>query len=54
VCKRVRDCQLLKCVGSAVFAFDSGVYLFGVCVYVCANVCGTASSSNVWAARCLL
>ena len=25
-----------------------------MCVCVCANVCETASSSNVWAARCLL
>ena len=56
----MQDCQLLKCVGSAVFAFNSGAYLFCVCVCVyvcvcvCADVCGTASSSNVWAARCLL
>ena len=35
----MQDCQLLKCVGSAVFAFNSGAYLFCVCVCVCVCMC---------------
>jgi uncharacterized membrane protein YobD (UPF0266 family) len=41
VCKRVRDCQLLKCVGSAVFALTA-VRICFVCVCACVYVCVSA------------